>query len=134
MTDERFIIPQGWPRGKGYAHGVATRGRLVFVAGQVGWNPLTGKFETDDLIGQVAQALRNIEAVLRAAVAEPGHVTRMTWYITDKQAYLAAQARIGEVYRNVFGAHFPAMSVVEVKGLMEPRALVEIEATAVVPE
>ena len=76
MTDERFLSPEGWPRGNGYAHGVTSRGRFVFVAGQVGWNPLTQKFETDDLVEQVAQALRNVVAVLRAAVAEPGHITR----------------------------------------------------------
>jgi enamine deaminase RidA (YjgF/YER057c/UK114 family) len=134
MTDQRFINPQGWPRGKGYAHGVSTRGRMVFVAGQVGWDPLTGNFATDDLAGQVAQALRNIVEVLRTAVAEPGHVVRMTWYITDKKEYLASQAKIGEAYRAVLGAHFPAMSVVEVKALIEDRAKVEIEATAVVPE
>src|SRR4051812_32520851 len=133
MTD-RFIIPPGWPRGKGYAHGVSTRGRMVFVAGQVGWDPLTGKFATDDLAGQVAQALRNVVEVLRAAVAEPGHVVRMTWYITDRQEYLASQAKIGEVYRSILGSHFPAMSVVEVKSLLESRAKVEIEATAIVPE
>jgi enamine deaminase RidA (YjgF/YER057c/UK114 family) len=134
MTDERLINPQGWPRGKGYAHGVSTRGRLVFVAGQVGWDPMTGKFESDDLAEQVAQALRNIVDVLRSAVAEPGHITRMTWYVTDKRAYLESQAKIGEVYRNILGSHYPAMSVFEVKGLMEDRAKVEIEATAVVPE
>src|SRR5438552_2162760 len=134
MTDERFLSPEGWPRGNGYAHGVTSRGRFVFIAGQVGWNPLTQRFETDDLEEQVAQALRNVVVVLRAAVAEPGHITRMTWYVTDKQAYLSAQAKIGEAYRNVLGKHFPAMSVVEVKGLIEPRAKVEIEATAVVPE
>ena len=96
MTDQRFLSPEGWPQPKGYANGVATRGRFVFVAGQVGWNPVTAKFETDDLVEQVAQALRNIVTVLRAGVAEPGHITRLTWYVTDKQAYLNAQAQIGE--------------------------------------
>ena len=134
MTDQRLLAPEGWPRPKGYANGVATRGRFVFVAGQVGWNPVTGKFETDDLAEQVAQALKNIVSVLRAGVAEPGHITRLTWYVTDKQAYLKSQTKIGEAYRSVLGKHFPAMSVVEVKGLIEPRAKVEIEATAVVPE
>ena len=134
MTDERILLPQGWLRGKGYSHGVTSRGRTVFVAGQVGWDPLTCKFASDDLAEQVVQALRNVATVLRAGVAEPGHITRMTWYITDKQAYLADQAKIGEAYRSVMGKHYPAMSVVEVKGLMEPRARVEIEATAVVPE
>ena len=134
MTDERFINPKGWPRGKGYAHGVSTRGRMVCVAGQVGWNPLTGKFTSDGLAEQVEQALRNVVEVLRAAVAEPGHIVRMTWYVTDKRAYLSSQAKIGEVYRRVLGSHFPAMSVVEVKALIEDRAKVEIEVTAVVPE
>jgi enamine deaminase RidA (YjgF/YER057c/UK114 family) len=113
---------------------MTSRGRFVFVAGQVGWNPLTEKFETDDLAAQVAQALRNLLTVLRAAVAEPGHIMHMTWYVTDKDAYIAARAAIGEAYRGLLGKHFPAMSVVEVKGLIEPRARVEIEATAVVPE
>jgi enamine deaminase RidA (YjgF/YER057c/UK114 family) len=134
MTDERFLTPPGWPQGNGYAHGMSTRGRIVFVAGQVGWNPATGKFETDDLVEQIAQALQNVLEVLRAGVAEPGHIARMTWYITDKQDYLNAQAKIGQAYRNAMGKHFPAMSVIEVKGLMEPRAKVEIEVTAVVPE
>src|SRR5437868_3021284 len=125
MTDERFLMPEGWPRAQGYAHGVSTRGRLVFVAGQVGWNPVTGKFETDDLAEQIAQALRNVVAVLRAGVAEPGHITRMTWYITDKQTYLADRAKIGEAYRSILGKYFPAMSVVEVKSLIEGRAKVE---------
>ncbi len=134
MSDERFLTPEGWPRGKGYAHGMTTRGRFVFIAGQVGWNPLRCKFETDDLAGQVAQALNNVLAVLRAGRGEPGHITRMTWYIADKQEYLKSQARIGEAYRNAMGTHFPVMSVVEVKGLMETQAKVEIEATAVVPD
>jgi enamine deaminase RidA (YjgF/YER057c/UK114 family) len=134
MTDQRFINPPGWPRGKGYAHAVSTRGRTVFVAGQVGWDPLTGKFPNDDLAGQVGQALRNIVDILKAAVAEPGHIVRMTWYITDKQDYLSSQTKIGEAYRSVLGTHFPAMSVVEVKSLLEPKGRVEIEATAVVPE
>src|SRR4051812_6515292 len=134
MTDQRFLSPDGWPRPKGYANGVATRGRFVFVAGQVGWNPITSKFETDDLAEQVAHALRNIVEVLRAGVAEPGHITRLTWYVLDRQEYLQAHAKIGDAYRSVLGKHFPAMSVVEVKGLIESRAKVEIEATAVVPE
>ena len=134
MTDPRIIRPEGWPRAKGYAHGVSTRGRLVFVAGQVGWNPASEQFETDDFAEQTGQALRNVLAVLRAAVAEPGHITRMTWYITDKKSYSEARSAIGDVYRSLLGKHFPAMSVVEVKSLMEPRAKIEIEATAVVPE
>ena len=95
---------------------------------------MTGQFATDDLAEQTEQALKNLVAVLRSAVAEPGHIARMTWYVTDRQDYLASQAKIGEAYRNVVGKYFPAMTVVEVKSLMEPRAKVEIEATAVVPE
>lgn len=134
MTDPRIVSPEGWPRARGYAHGISSRGRLVFVAGQVGWNPVSEKFETDDFAQQTEQALRNVLAVLRAAVAEPGHITRMTWYITDKESYLDSRTAIGELYRSLLGKHFPAMSVVEVKSLMEPRAKIEIEATAVVPE
>src|ERR1700743_62720 len=121
MTDERFLTPEGWPRGKGYAHGMATRGRFVFAAGQVGWDPLTGKFASDDLAEQIGQALRNILSVIRAGGAEPGHITRMTWYVTDKKEYSSLQTKIGEAYRLVLGTHFPAMTVVEVKGLIEPR-------------
>ena len=134
MSDPRIISPEGWPRATGYAHGVSTRGRLVFVAGQVGWNPTSERFETDDFAEQTAQALRNVLAVLRAAVAEPGHITRMTWYITDKKSYRESRAALGPLYRSLLGQHFPAMSVVEVKSLMEERAKIEIEATAVVPE
>ncbi len=134
MSDERFLTPEGWPRGRGYAHGMTSRGRVVFIAGQVGWDPLTARFESDDLAEQVEQALKNVLTVLRAGRGEPGHITRMTWYITDKHEYLASQTKIGEAYRNAMGTHFPAMSVIEVKGLIEPRAKVEIEATAVVPD
>ena len=134
MSDERLLFPAGWPRGKGYSHGMSTRGRFVFVAGQVGWNPQTGQFESDDLAEQVSQALRNVLSVMRTAGAEPGHITRLTWYITDRQEYLRSQAKIGDAYRNAMGKHFPTMSLIEVKGLMEPRAKIEIEATAVVPE
>jgi enamine deaminase RidA (YjgF/YER057c/UK114 family) len=126
------LQPEGWPRPSGYANGIAASGRLVFVAGQVGWNPETCQFETDDFVAQTTQALRNIAAVLRAAGAEPRHVVRLTWYITDKAAYLAAQREIGLTYREVMGRHYPAMSVAVVAGLVEGQAKVEIEATAVV--
>src|SRR5688572_4963643 len=106
---------------------------MVFVAGQVGWNPATGEFETDDFVGQVDQALRNVVQVLREGGAEPEHVVRMTWYLTDRDAYLNSARSLGRMYRAAFGRHFPAMSVVVVAGLVEARALVEIEATAVVP-
>jgi enamine deaminase RidA (YjgF/YER057c/UK114 family) len=106
-------------------------GRIVAVAGQVGWDPVTERFAATDVAGQAAQALRNIAAVLEAAGARPEHVVRLTWYVTDMAAYVAARPAIGTAYLAVFGKHFPAMSVVEVRGLLEPGALVEIEATAV---
>ena len=128
-----LLQPPGWAPARGYANGIAATGRLVFVAGQIGWDPVTGAFASDDFVEQAGQALRNIVAVLREAGAEPGHVVRLTWFITDKPAYLAAQREIGRVYREVMGRHFPAMSVVVVSALVEDRAKVEIEATAVVP-
>jgi enamine deaminase RidA (YjgF/YER057c/UK114 family) len=129
-----ILQPAGWALPKGYSNGIAAHGRLVFTAGQIGWNPETGQFETDDFAAQTAQALRNVVAVLREAGAAPRHLVRLTWYITDKAAYLAAQREIGRAYREVMGRHFPAMSVVAVAALLEDRAKVEIEATAVVGE
>lgn len=126
--------PAEWPRPKGYANAVSARGRSVFVAGQVGWDPKSCAFASTEFVPQVRQALANIVEVLRAAGAEPRHVTRLTWYITDRKAYMSAQKEIGEAYREVMGKHFPAMSVVEVRALIEEKALVEIEATAMVPE
>ncbi|HEV2855755.1 MAG TPA: RidA family protein [Thermoanaerobaculia bacterium] len=126
------LTPEGWAPPKGYANGIAAQGRLVFTAGQIGWNPETCQFETDDFVEQTAQALRNVAAVLQAAGAEPRHLVRLTWYITDKAAYLENQREIGRAYREVMGKHFPAMAVVVVAGLLEDRAKVEIEATAVV--
>jgi len=128
-----FIQPGGWGAARGYANGVVAEGRMVFVAGQIGWNPETSRFETDDFAIQVGQALRNVATVLAAAGAEPRHVTRLTWYITDRNAYLSSTREIGSAYREVFGRHFPAMAVVVVTGLLEERAKVEIEATAVIP-
>jgi len=127
-----ILQPEDWPRPSGYANGIAATGRLVFVAGQIGWNPETCQFETDDFVAQTAQTLRNIVAVLRAAGAAPRHIVRLTWFITDKPAYLAGQREIGAAYREIMGRNFPAMSVVVVAGLLEERAKVEIEATAVV--
>jgi enamine deaminase RidA (YjgF/YER057c/UK114 family) len=132
-TGLRFLHPEGWAAPHGYAHGVEAAGRLVFTAGQIGWDPATCRFLTDEFAGQAGQALRNVQGVLRAAGAEPRHVVRLTWYVTDREAYLAAQRELGQAYRAVFGRHFPAMAVVVVAGLLEPRAKVEIEATAVVP-
>ncbi len=133
MSD-RVIQPAGWPRPAGYANGVSAEGRLIAVAGQVGWDPASELFVATDMAGQVGQALRNIAAVLEAGGARPEHVVRLTWYVTDMAAYVAARPAIGQAYAAVFGKHFPAMSVVEVKGLMEQGALVEIEATAVVTD
>jgi enamine deaminase RidA (YjgF/YER057c/UK114 family) len=127
-----ILQPESWAQPKGYSNGMIAEGRLVFTAGQIGWNPETCQFETDDFVAQTEQALKNVVAVLHAAGAEPHHLVRLTWYITDKAAYLAAQREIGRVYREVIGKNFPAMAVVVVAGLLEERAKVEIEATAVV--
>ena len=127
------IQPPGWPRPSGYSNAVVAEGRMVFVAGQIGWNPEQNSFETDDFGGQVRQTLSNTVAVLRAAGAEPRHITRMTWYVTDKREYIAALKEVGAAYRETIGAHFPAIALIEVKGLLEDRAKVEIETTAMVP-
>ena len=128
----RALQPPGWPRARGYAHGIEASGRLVVTAGQIGWGP-DGGFPSSELAGQVRQALENVIAVLAEAGAGPEHVVRLTWYVTSREEYLAAQREIGEAYRAVMGRHFPAMAVVAVAGLMEADAKVEIEATAVVP-
>jgi enamine deaminase RidA (YjgF/YER057c/UK114 family) len=128
----RTLLPEGWPRPKGYANGVEADGRIIFVAGQIGWTP-SGAFTAATLPGQFAQTLDNTLAVLREANAGPEHVARMTWYITDKRAYLAALAEIGAIWRAKMGKNYPAMAVVEVKALIEDAALIEIETTAVVP-
>lgn len=128
-----ILQPAGWAPAKGFANGVAAEGRMVFVAGQVGWNPETGAFETDDFAAQARQALRNVARVLAEAGAEPRHVVRMTWYLTDRREYLDAARALGAAYREVFGRHYPAMAAVIVAGLVEERAKVEIEATAVIP-
>jgi enamine deaminase RidA (YjgF/YER057c/UK114 family) len=129
----KILQPEGWMPPRGYANGIAAQGRLLFVAGQIGWDPTTGEITSDDFGAQTHQALLNVAAVLRAGGAAPEHVVRLTWYLTDRQAYLDAQREIGVAYREVFGRHYPAMAAVVVAGLIEPRALVEIEATAVVP-
>jgi enamine deaminase RidA (YjgF/YER057c/UK114 family) len=128
-----ILQPEGWAAPVGYTNGVAVQGRQIFIAGQIGWNPATCQFETDDLAAQVRQALENIVALLREAGAEPAHLVRLTWYITDKTAYLAGRREIGKAYRDVIGRHFPPMTLVVVAALLEDQALVEIEATAVVP-
>ena len=128
-----ILQPEGWAKPVGYSNGVAARGRLVFVGGQIGWNG-AGVFETDDLVGQIRQCLLNVVAVLRTAGGGPEHLTSMTWYFTDKRDYLAQRRAIGAVYREVIGRSFPAMAAVEVSALVEDRAKVEIQAMAVLPD
>lgn len=130
----RFVEPEGWAAPIGYAHGVVARGRVVAVSGQIGWDPATQRLVSADFAAQAGQALRNIGAVLAAAGATPEHTARLTWYVVDREAYAASRGELGSVYRAVFGRHYPAMTVVVVAGLVEPGALVEIEATAVVPD
>ncbi len=127
------LLPEGWPRPKGYANGVAARGRQIYVAGQVGWDP-SGVFETDDFAAQAKQALLNIAAVLHTAGAKPEHIVRMTWYVTSKREYLAAGREIGKAYREIIGFYDIAMTAVEVTALIEDRAKLEIEVTAVIPD
>ena len=127
----RRLQPPGWPEPKGYANGIEASGRLVFVAGQIGWDE-TGAFVSDSLAGQVEQALRNIVAVLAEAGAGPQHVVRLTWFVTSRNEYLEELKAVGTAYRAVMGRNFPVMAVVEVSGLVEAAAKVEIEATAVV--
>ena len=130
MTVERFN-PEGWPRPPGYSNGTAASGRMVFVAGQVGWHPTEG-WQTDNFVEQVRQTLKNTRDVLAAGGAAPEHIVRMTWYVTDKQTYLANLKGVGEAYREILGKVFPAVALVEVSALVEDRAQVEIETTAVV--
>lgn len=129
----RALQPEGWAAPRGYANGMEAEGKIVVTAGQIGWNPKTGEFETDDFAAQVAQTFRNLRAVLAEGGARAEDVVRLTWYVTDREAYLGATREIGAAYREVFGRHYPAMAVVVVAGLLEPRAKVEIEAMAVVP-
>ena len=129
----KILQPEGWVKPVGYSNGVAAKGRLVFVAGQVGWNA-RGEFETDDFVGQFRQCLENIVAVLAEAGAQPAHVTSMTWYFIDKQDYLMNLKAIGAAYREVIGRHYPAMTAMQVAALIEDRAKIEIQAMAVVPE
>ncbi|MES2098832.1 MAG: RidA family protein [Pseudomonadota bacterium] len=129
----QVLLPEGWPRPKGYANGVAATGRQVFIAGMIGWDA-HGVFHTDDFAAQARQALEHIVAVLAEAGGKPEHIVRVTWYVTDKREYLAAGREVGRAWREVIGAYNAAMSAVEVKALMEDRAKVEIEATAVIPQ
>jgi enamine deaminase RidA (YjgF/YER057c/UK114 family) len=127
------IEPEGWVKPVGYANGMSATGRVVVTAGQVGWDPVSGTFASDDFAAQTAQALRNVVAVLRAAGAGPEHLVRLTWFVTSRTEYAAARRAIGAAYREIIGLRYPAMSVIVVSGLLEERAKVEIEATAVVP-
>ncbi|SDN63528.1 Enamine deaminase RidA, house cleaning of reactive enamine intermediates, YjgF/YER057c/UK114 family [Lutimaribacter pacificus] len=132
MTN-RIIHPEGWAPARGYANGVLTEDGTLYVGGQIGWT--AGQvFEAHDFIGQMEQALKNILAVVEAAGGGPEHLTRLTWYVTDKQEYLAHQAEIGRSYRSVFGRNFPAMTMVVVSALVEDEAQIEIEATAKIPQ
>lgn len=126
----KILNPEGWPRPKGYSNGMSASGETIFVAGQIGWTK-DCEFETDDFVGQCKQALQNIVDVLAEADAGPEHITRMTWYITDKEEYVARGAELGAVYRDIIGKNFPVMTAVQVVALIEDRAQVEIEVTAV---
>jgi len=128
----QLLHPKGWAPTSGFSNGVAAEGRQVFVAGQVGWNARQ-EIVDDDFVAQVEQALRNIVDILGEAGARPEHLVRLTWYITDKREYLARSSEVGQAYRRVVGRHFPAMTLVQVAALLDDRAKVEIEATAVVP-
>ena len=132
MTHE-ILHPKHWKPARGYANGVAATGRMVFTGGLIGWNA-DCEFETDDFVEQVAQALRSIVEVLAEAGAKPEHLVRLTWYVTDKQEYLANLKGLGAAYKEIIGRHFPAMALVQVVALVEDRAKVEIEATAVIPQ
>ena len=129
----QVLQPPGWARPKGYANGVAVRGRQIYVAGMIGWDG-QGQFHTDDLAGQVRQALANVVAVLAEAGAKPEHIVRMTWYVTDKREYQAAARDIGAAYRDLIGSFSVVMTAVQVAALIEDRAKVEIEVTAVIPD
>lgn len=128
----RVLLPNGWPRPRGYANGVAASGTVISVAGQIGWTP-QGVFESDDLVAQVRQALANVVAVLAAGGAEPRDLVRLTWFVVDRDEYVARGSEIGAAFREIIGHYDIAMSTVQVVALVEPRAKVEIEATAVVP-
>ena len=129
----RILQPEGWAKPQGYSNGVVARGRIVTLAGQIGWNAAC-QFESDDLVGQIAQALRNVVAVLACDGAGPEHIVNLVWYFVDKREYRVRAPEVGKVYREIVGRHFPAMTAVQVVALVEDRAKVEIQATAVVPD
>jgi len=128
-----FLHPRGWRAAKGFSNGVVAKGRTVFLAGQVGWNA-EQRFESIDFVAQARQALANIVTLVQEAGGKPSHITRLTWFVLDKQEYLSRLRELGEAYRNVIGKHFPAMTLVQVGALVENEAKLEIEATAVVPD
>jgi enamine deaminase RidA (YjgF/YER057c/UK114 family) len=132
--EAKLILPEGWPQPRGYSHALSVSGRIVALAGQIGWNPETAKFESDDFVVQVRQALSNIVTLLAEAGATPNKLVRLTWFITDREEYFVSRREIGAVYRELIGNHYPPMSIVVVSGLIEEQAKVEIEATAVIPE
>ncbi len=129
----QILQPPSWARPRGYSNGVATSGQLIFISGQIGWDEQC-QFQTNDFVGQARQALENIIAILAEADGKPEHITRLTWYVVDKREYLDNGRALGEVYREVIGKHYPAMTAVQVTALMEDAARVEIEATAVIPQ
>jgi enamine deaminase RidA (YjgF/YER057c/UK114 family) len=133
MSPHEFLDPKDWKPARGYSNGVVASGRMLFLGGMIGWNGQQ-EFESDDFIEQVAQALRNIVDVLAEGEAGPEHLVRLTWYVIDRDEYVARQKEVGRVYREIIGKHFPAMALVQVVTLVERRAKVEIEATAVVPQ
>jgi enamine deaminase RidA (YjgF/YER057c/UK114 family) len=129
----RILQPVGWPRPKGYSSGIAAKGQMIFASGMIGWDA-SGKFPAHDFIGQARQALKNIVELLASGNAKPQHVVRMTWYVVDKDEYLGASKELSVVYREFFGDHYPAMTAVQVAGLLEKNARLEIEVTAVIPD
>lgn len=129
----KVVLPEGWPRPKGYANGVVAQGRMLFIAGMIGWDS-QGVFHSDDFAVQARQALENVADVLREAGGRPENIVRMTWYVTDKREYLAASKEVGQAFREIIGSFNAAMTAVEVKALLEDRAKVEIECTAVLPD
>jgi enamine deaminase RidA (YjgF/YER057c/UK114 family) len=133
VNSHKVLTPPGWKPASGYSNALIGTGRLIVTAGQIGWNPGTNAFESDDFVEQTAQALRNVMAILATAGARAEHLVRLTWFITDRSEYMRSRRAIGDAYKQIVGRHYPAMSVVIVKGLLEERAKVEIEATAVLP-
>jgi enamine deaminase RidA (YjgF/YER057c/UK114 family) len=129
----QILQPPGWAKPKGYSNGIAAKGRMVFVSGQVGWNAQE-KFDTSDFVGQARQALANIVAILAEAGAKPEHIVRMTWYVGDRREYLASAKALGAAYREVIGRHYPVMTAIQVAGFVEDGAKLEIEVTAVLPD